>query len=44
MMETINIEFKELLEYQSSYRLCDISQIKIILMKKYNINNLPLIA
>ena len=28
MMETINLEFKELLEDQSSYRLSEISQIK----------------
>ena len=28
MMETIIIEFKELLEDQSNYRLCEISQIK----------------
>ena len=34
MMETINMED------QSNYRLRKISQIKIILMKKYNINNL----
>ena len=34
MMETINMED------QSNYRLREISQIKIILMKKYNINNL----
>ena len=28
MMETINLEFKELIEDQSNYRLCEISQIK----------------
>ena len=28
MMEIINIELKELIEDQSSYRLCEISQIK----------------
>ena len=28
MMETINLEFKELIEYQSNYRLSEISQIK----------------
>ena len=28
MMETINLEFKELLEDQGNYRLCKISQIK----------------
>ena len=28
MMETINLESKELLEDQSNYRLCEISQIK----------------
>ena len=28
MMETINLEFKELLEDQSNYRLSEISQIK----------------
>ena len=28
MMETINLEFKELLEDQGNYRLCEISQIK----------------
>ena len=38
MMETINVEFKELLEDQSNYRISEITQI--ILMKKYNINNL----
>ena len=40
MMEIINIELKELIEDQSNYRLCEISQIKKILMKKYNIGNL----
>ena len=40
MMETINLEFKELLEDQSNYRLCEIRQIKKFLMKKYIINNL----
>ena len=28
MMETINLEFKELIEDQSNYRLSEISQIK----------------
>ena len=28
MIETINLEFKELIEDQSNYRLCEISQIK----------------
>ena len=28
MMETINLEFTELIEDQSNYRLCEISQIK----------------
>ena len=28
MMETINLEFKALIENQSNYRLCEISQIK----------------
>ena len=29
MMETINLEFKQLIEDQSNYRLSEISQIKI---------------
>ena len=40
LMETMNIELKKLLEDQINYRLSEISQIKMILMKKYNINNL----
>ena len=37
-METINLDTKYSLEDQSNYRLNEISKIKIILMKKYNIN------
>ena len=40
MMETINLEFKELLEDQSNYRISEIVQIKTILAKKYNTNKL----
>ena len=38
MMETINLECKPFLEDQSNYRLNELTS-KIILMKKYNINN-----
>ena len=39
-MKTINLNTKYSPEDQTNYRLSQISKLKIILMKKYNINNL----